>query len=100
MVDFEARGIPYGRAAEVNLKNNHAQYIFTWYIQNAKPRSRLSLLANSSKQVQLGCGHLHHALHGHQEAFIRNSPSCQTQQRSVVKQKQLIIPTVPSSYKH
>ncbi|CAH0039642.1 unnamed protein product [Clonostachys solani] len=31
MVDFEARGIPYGRAAEVALKNNHAQYIFTWY---------------------------------------------------------------------
>ncbi|KAG6002486.1 hypothetical protein E4U21_003014 [Claviceps maximensis] len=31
MMDFEARGIPYGRAAEVNLRNNHAQYIFTWY---------------------------------------------------------------------
>lgn len=32
MVDYEARGIPYGRAAEVNLRNNHAQYIFTWYV--------------------------------------------------------------------
>ncbi|KAK5998889.1 Cytochrome oxidase assembly protein shy1 [Cladobotryum mycophilum] len=31
MVDYEARGIPFGRAAEVNLRNNHAQYIFTWY---------------------------------------------------------------------
>ncbi|KAG5983273.1 hypothetical protein E4U55_000351 [Claviceps digitariae] len=31
MMDFEARGIPYGRAAEVHLRNNHAQYIFTWY---------------------------------------------------------------------
>ncbi|KAG5974084.1 hypothetical protein E4U58_003684 [Claviceps cyperi] len=31
MTDFEARGIPYGRAAEVTLRNNHAQYIFTWY---------------------------------------------------------------------
>jgi surfeit locus 1 family protein len=30
MVDYEARGIPYGRAPEVNLRNNHAQYIFTW----------------------------------------------------------------------
>ncbi|KAG9228699.1 COX1 assembly protein-like protein Shy1 [Amylocarpus encephaloides] len=29
--DREARGIPIGRAAEVNLQNNHAQYIFTWY---------------------------------------------------------------------
>lgn len=32
MVDYEARGIPFGRAAEVNLRNNHAQYIFTWYV--------------------------------------------------------------------
>ncbi|KAK2594671.1 surf-like protein [Conoideocrella luteorostrata] len=31
MMDFEAKGIPYGRPAEVNLRNNHAQYIFTWY---------------------------------------------------------------------
>ncbi|OBT64475.1 hypothetical protein VE03_05336 [Pseudogymnoascus sp. 23342-1-I1] len=29
--DREARGIPIGRAPEVNLRNNHAQYIFTWY---------------------------------------------------------------------
>ena len=30
--DYEARGIPIGRVAEVNLRNNHAQYIFTWYV--------------------------------------------------------------------
>lgn len=28
--DREAKGIPIGRAAEVNLRNNHFQYIFTW----------------------------------------------------------------------
>lgn len=28
--DREAKGIPIGRPAEVNLRNNHAQYIFTW----------------------------------------------------------------------
>ncbi|KAF1992303.1 COX1 assembly protein [Aulographum hederae CBS 113979] len=27
----EEKGIPIGRAAEVNLRNNHTQYIFTWY---------------------------------------------------------------------
>ncbi|KAJ5110914.1 hypothetical protein N7532_001449 [Penicillium argentinense] len=27
----EAKGIPIGRAPEVNLRNNHAQYIFTWF---------------------------------------------------------------------
>lgn len=26
----ESRGIPIGRVAEVNLRNNHTQYIFTW----------------------------------------------------------------------
>lgn len=30
MMDYEARGIPFGRPAEVTLRNNHAQYIFTW----------------------------------------------------------------------
>lgn len=28
--DREAAGKPIGRAAEVNLRNNHTQYIFTW----------------------------------------------------------------------
>ncbi|KAI4595453.1 surf-like protein [Pestalotiopsis sp. 9143b] len=32
LLDMEAKGIPVGRAAEVNLRNNHAQYIFTWYV--------------------------------------------------------------------
>ncbi|KAI1337128.1 SURF1 family-domain-containing protein [Xylariaceae sp. FL0016] len=30
-MEFQTKGIPLGRAAEVNLRNNHAQYIFTWY---------------------------------------------------------------------
>ena len=30
----EAHGIPIGRAPEVNLRNNHAQYIFTWYVDH------------------------------------------------------------------
>lgn len=30
--DRQAKGIPIGRAAEVNLRNNHAQYIFTWSV--------------------------------------------------------------------
>ncbi|KAI9733374.1 MAG: surf-like protein [Cirrosporium novae-zelandiae] len=34
-MDYEAKGIPIGRPAEVNLKNNHAQYIFTWYALSA-----------------------------------------------------------------
>ncbi|KAI1619468.1 SURF1 family-domain-containing protein [Exophiala viscosa] len=33
--DREAKGIPIGRAAEVNLRNNHVQYIFTWYSLSA-----------------------------------------------------------------
>ncbi|KAG9243564.1 COX1 assembly protein-like protein Shy1 [Calycina marina] len=29
--DRAAKGIPIGRPAEINIRNNHAQYIFTWY---------------------------------------------------------------------
>jgi len=28
----EAKGIPIGRTPEVNLRNNHVQYIVTWYV--------------------------------------------------------------------
>ncbi|KAK1758532.1 cytochrome oxidase assembly protein shy1 [Echria macrotheca] len=31
LLHMQANGIPIGRPAEVNLRNNHAQYIFTWY---------------------------------------------------------------------
>ncbi|KAI6381814.1 hypothetical protein MCOR25_001045 [Pyricularia grisea] len=31
VLEMQRKGIPIGRAAEVNLRNNHAQYIFTWY---------------------------------------------------------------------
>ncbi|KAL7620962.1 surf-like protein [Parahypoxylon ruwenzoriense] len=30
-MELQSKGIPIGRPAEVNLRNNHAQYIFTWY---------------------------------------------------------------------
>ena len=33
--DRESKGIPIGRPAEVNLRNNHAQYIFTWFSLSA-----------------------------------------------------------------
>ncbi|KAF2724659.1 SURF-family protein [Polychaeton citri CBS 116435] len=33
--DRESKGIPIGRAPEVNLRNNHAQYIFTWFSLSA-----------------------------------------------------------------
>ncbi|KAL8954007.1 MAG: hypothetical protein Q9222_000168 [Ikaeria aurantiellina] len=34
--DREAKGIPVGRPAEVNLRNNHTQYIFTWSVNAPK----------------------------------------------------------------
>ncbi|KAK5955855.1 surf-like protein [Knufia fluminis] len=30
----EEKGIPIGRAPEVNLRNNHVQYIVTWYVMS------------------------------------------------------------------
>ncbi|RDW86165.1 cytochrome oxidase assembly protein SHY1 [Aspergillus mulundensis] len=37
-MDREAKGTPIGRAAEVNLRNNHSQYIFTWYVPHESPQ--------------------------------------------------------------
>jgi len=31
--DRESKGIPIGRPPQVHLRNNHAQYIFTWYVR-------------------------------------------------------------------
>ncbi|CAN8100693.1 unnamed protein product [Discula destructiva] len=31
VMEYEQKGIPLSRPAEVNLRNSHAQYIFTWY---------------------------------------------------------------------
>ncbi|KAF3941393.1 hypothetical protein ABW19_dt0205982 [Dactylella cylindrospora] len=31
LMDREAKGIPIGRVPEVTLRNNHFQYIVTWY---------------------------------------------------------------------
>lgn len=42
MVEYETRGVPFGRPAEVNLRNNHAQYIFTWYVILYRPNSLTS----------------------------------------------------------
>lgn len=44
MMDAEARGIPYGRPAEVHLSNNHASYIFTWYRSLLYPSQRMVVL--------------------------------------------------------
>ncbi|KAI9674998.1 MAG: surf-like protein [Caeruleum heppii] len=61
--DCEAKGIPIGRAPEVNLRNNHSQYIFTWYALSAattvmlwmvlkKPSKEMSRRARQSKEWQ------------------------------------------------
>jgi len=31
--DKESKGIPIGRPPQITLRNNHAQYIFTWYVR-------------------------------------------------------------------
>lgn len=32
----EPKGVPIGRAPTVNLRNNHTQYIFTWYVSPSR----------------------------------------------------------------
>lgn len=65
--DREAAGIPIGRAADVNLRNNHTQYIFTWYGSHHLSPPPLSL--TTTKVLPL-TGHFNNALDGHQKAFI------------------------------
>lgn len=30
VMEYQATGVPLSKPAEVTLRNNHAQYIFTW----------------------------------------------------------------------
>ena len=53
--DREAKGRPIGRVAEVNLRNNHTQYIFTWYVQWCPS---LYVITHCSSQVFVICGHV------------------------------------------
>lgn len=62
----QAKGIPIGRAAEVNLRNNHAQYIFTWLVKTLAP-ARVVPFASpvdcaNALQVWLVSGHIDHAV--------------------------------------
>lgn len=43
LLDREAKGIPIGRVPEVNLRNTHAQYIFTWYVLRCRGSSLQTL---------------------------------------------------------
>lgn len=42
--DRESKGVPIGRPAEVLLRNNHTQYIFTWYTLSAATTVMLYML--------------------------------------------------------
>lgn len=55
--DRQAKGIPIGRAAEINLRNNHAQYIFTWLVKTLVPQTNraLSPVALQSERVLTLC---------------------------------------------
>lgn len=50
----EEAGIPIGRAPEVNLRNNHAQYIFTWYALSAATTVMLYMVAKGRKGASSG----------------------------------------------
>ena len=69
--DREARGIPIGRPAEVNLRNNHTQYIFTWYVlyPYRKPQTlQNQRLCSLALQVCPRSSYIRHAVDGSKEA--------------------------------
>lgn len=70
----EPKGVPIGRAPTVNLRNNHTQYIFTWYV----PRCSFLLVFLYFRlpnlylgQVRVELRHVNHVLDGRQEAYLR-----------------------------
>lgn len=94
--DREARGIPIGRAAEVNLRNNHAQYIFTWYL---KLRANALDVLLIRSQVRVDSCDQYNAVDGHQEAAIKWHTSCSSKQGVVGVFEQLAGDPLASSPK-
>lgn len=80
--DREAKGIPIGRAAEVNLRNNHTQYIFTWYhFPDDSPFWFLSPLTLA--QVFSVVSNVHYAVDGCEKALIGRQEKSSPKQRVV-----------------
>ena len=51
--DRESKGIPIGRPAEVNLRNNHTQYIFTWYSLSAATTVMMWMLLKKPSRASM-----------------------------------------------
>ncbi len=95
--DREAAGIPIGRPAEVNLRNNHTQYIFTWYVKPVGylcvPKDMFSCAerpkihqnsAHQVIQVRSVRRNSNHVLAGSEKATIRDHSQSPPKQRVVV----------------
>lgn len=68
-LEMQSKGIPIGRPAEVNLRNNHAQYIFTWYnpppiINTVDSALHFITAILTVCQVWVGCCNIHNVLYG------------------------------------
>lgn len=82
-----ASGTPIGRAAEVNIRNNHMQYIITWFVPPAlaqylhyptATRPQLTILSNF--KVRPDFCDIHHALYARTKAPWRHRQQGKTEQ--------------------
>lgn len=76
----EPKGIPIGRAPTVNLRNNHTQYIFTWFV----PIHFVLYTAADCEQVRAKLRDINHVLDGRKEANVRHATKSPTQRRMVI----------------
>jgi surfeit locus 1 family protein len=88
--DREAKGIPIGRPAEVNLRNNHTQYIVTWSVCHLPSRVQKK---SNDRQVFIGCCDICHAMDGREEANL----SCSSKSAPVGSMVIIYIAYMPSS---
>jgi surfeit locus 1 family protein len=65
--DREAKGIPIGRPAEVNLRNNHTQYIVTWSVCCLPVYIHTK---SNGRQVFFSCRDICHVVDGREEAHL------------------------------
>lgn len=87
----EPKGIPVGRAPTVNLRNNHTQYIFTWYVPVPLPIHPAD--ANTTK-VRPEPRYIRHVLDGRQEAHIWHAKTRPPQRRLVISHPPSFLPFI------
>lgn len=96
----ETAGIPIGRAPEVNLRNNHLQYVFTWYVIltfKGIPALLPGVILTPSQVWPFLCNS-YNAVDGGAQAAQRGGQTSPAEQELVVIALPFLFPSVSMPY--